>query len=168
MKKFILGLALMLLMALQAPADAANWNVKQKDTGAAVWEESTKSTQVPVGDSGLTVLLENVSSASTAYVVSHKTGNIVKIWSVAHGATTVDNASLSFYVVESNGVHTQVSGSGGTITIAGTGSAGDIDSITFTPGTTPNIAITQGQAIAVVTDGGSTTDVDATITIVIE
>ncbi len=167
-------LALLLVMALAfAVPSQAGWNIHQKDTGAAVWQNGDGD-QVPVGDSGLTVLLEDVSTASTAYVVSHKSGNIVKIYSVMHGILTIADAALDFGVVSgsSASVVTQVSG-GVTLTLATTGPAGEVDSIAFRPnGTganaTSNLTVNQGDAIYIHTDGASTTDVDATITIVIE
>ena len=162
MKRIFLTL-FALLLAMPAYAGS---NIRQKDTGATVWEEAG-GTQVPVGDSGLTVLLENISSASTAYVISNKTGNVVKIYSVAFGATTVANAVLDFGTL-TGGVFTAISGAGGIITIAGTGAAGDIDSVTFTPGTSPDLDVNQGEVVWVTTDGGSTGDVDAVITFIIE
>ncbi len=163
---------LLLAVVLTLPLIAeAGWNIKQKGTGATVWENQDGET-VTVGDSGLTVLLEDVSTASTAYVVTHRAGNIVKIYSVLFGAITTADATLDFAII-SDGTTNAVSGgtgvTGATITIAFSGSAsGDVDSITFTPGTDPAIAVSSGDVVTVHTAGGSTLDIDAVITIIIE
>lgn len=144
----------------------AGWNIQQGDQNNTDWVNQD-GISVPVGESGLNVLVENISTASTSYVVTDRAGKISKVYSVAYGATTVDNALLDFGVVSTAGTHTPASG-GATLTIAGTGAAGDIDSLTFDLGSDSNLTVEQGQAIWVHTDGGSTGDVDAMITIVIE
>ena len=167
------GLALIaaaaFLMWIPIAAEAGS-NIKQKDTGATVWENQDGD-QYPAGDSGLTVLLEDLSTASTAYVVSHKSGNIVKIWSVLLGAITTADAVLEFHVVDPQSGTVAVS-ENGTLTIsAGSGSGavtGDIDSVDYSSDPLASTAVTQGDAIAVTTNGGSTRDFDAVITIIIE
>ncbi|KKL49082.1 hypothetical protein LCGC14_2319070 [marine sediment metagenome] len=149
----------------------AGSNIKQKDTGATVWENQDGD-QIPVGDSGLTVLLENVSSASTAFVVTHRAGNIVKIYSAIHGVITVQGATLDFGSFDGSfadhmSAASGVAASAVTLEIT-TGAAGDLDSVTFVVGSDGALAVTQGQVIFIHTDGGSTTDIDATITIIIE
>lgn len=167
--------AFLALLALPLVAEAGS-NIKQKDTGATVWENQDGE-QVPVGNPGLTVLLEDVSTASTAYVVTHKAGNIVEIYSTLFAAITTADATLDFGRVESDGgVYQSISSAstsndpqGGVITITGIGSsAGDVDSVTFTVGTDPALGVSQGQTIWIHTDGSSTTDADAVITIIIE
>ena len=167
----ITALALVAVLSVSFMAEAGS-NIKQKDTGGTVWENHDGD-QVPVGDSGLTVILENVSSASTAYVITHKAGDIVKIYSAIHGVITVNGATLDFGLVD-GAVFQSISSAavgndpqGGTLAIT-TGAAGDVDSVTFVVGRDPALAVSQGQAIWIHTDGGSTTDIDATITIIIE
>lgn len=172
----IVAFAIAVLLAIPLVAEAGS-NIKQKDTGATVWENADGD-QLPVGDTGITVLLEDVSSASTAYVLTTRAGNIVKIWTVLHTAITTADAVLDFGRVESpGGVYQSISSSsvgnapteGGIVTITGIGSAaGDVDSVTFTVGTDPRIAVSAGQSIWIHTDGASTTDADATIFIFIE
>ncbi len=170
MKRFLLIIALLLVPSLALAGE----NIKQKGTGATVWENADGD-QVPVGTPGLTVHLVDISTAATSYVVTHKTGNIIKIYSVAHGANTAVPALVDFGVVETNGVHVGISSTGvgspaensNQISMA-ISNAGEIDSITFTVGTNPNIAVTQGQAIWVHTDGASTTAAGAHFTVIIE
>ena len=173
MKQIICFLAALMFCSVSAHA---GWNVKQKDDGSTVWV-NPDAKEVPVGDSGLTVHLEDVSTASTAYVVAHKSGNIVKAYSTIFGAldSGAFDATIDFFVVEgaSPAVVTSVSaasGNGaGTITIAATGSlAGTQDSVSWTVGTDSGLSVSQGDIIAVHTDGSSVNDVDASITIVIE
>ena len=165
----IAALALVGVLCFAFFAEAGS-NIKQKDTGATVWEKANGD-QFPAGDSGLTVLLEDLSTASTAYVVSHKSGNIVKIWSVLLGAITTADAVLEFAVVDPSAGTVAVS-ENGTLTIsAGSGSGavtGDVDSVDYSNDPLAVTAITQGNAIAIHTDGGSTRDFDAVITIIIE
>ncbi len=161
MKRFLFVIALLLVPTLAL----AGSNIKQKDTGATVWEDHDGN-QVPVGNPGLTVLLENVSTASTAYVVSHKAGKITKVYSVLFGAITTANAILDIWIANSTTptLFDLVTLST-PMTLAWSGSAaGDIDTAAPTGANT----VTQGQAIAIHTDGGSTDDIDAVITIVIE
>ena len=173
--------ALALLVAIPLYAEAGS-NIKQKDTGGTVWEDADGN-QVPVGTAGLSVYIEDISEASTAYIVTHKAGNIVKIYSVIVAAVTSGDAVLDFGRVEqqtASGVFQSISSSktgnapeGGIITITGHttsdgSTTGDVDSIVFTVGLDPTLAVSQGQAIWIHSDGGSTNAVSAFITIIIE
>jgi len=164
------------LVAIPLYAEAGS-NIKQKDTGATVWENQDGE-QLSVGDSGLTIFLEDVSTSSTAFVVTHRTGNVIKIYSVLHGEIANVDAVLDFgYAVSpQSGEYQAISSAGttndpqgGIITISfADGVTGTVDSVSFTVGTDPKLAVTQGTALWVHTDGGSTTNADATITIIIE
>lgn len=170
MKRLFLIFALLLVPSLAFAGE----NIKQKDTGATVWENQDGD-QVPVGSPGLTIHLDDASTASTAYVVTHKTGNIIKIYTVAGEVNTTAPAILDFGVVETNGVHIGLSSNAGdtpavnqnTISYA-ISNIGEIDSIAFVPGTSPNIAVTQGQAIWIHSDGASTSASNVRATIIIE
>ena len=156
MKRLFAGLLAILLVSvmLAAPAEAG-WNKRNNPDGTTGWV-NPDGDEILVNERYINVLVENISSASTPYVVSPIAGTIVAIYSVAFGATTVDDAVLT----------ARIGGTaitGGTITIEGTGSAGDVDSAT----PTANNTVTAGQAISIETDGGSTGDVDAQITFVI-
>lgn len=106
----------------------------------------------------LTAELDNISSASSTWVVAPYAGDIIKCYSVIHGAISGADAELSLEI-------------GGTlvtdseITVAFTSSAaGDVDSST----PTGNNTVSAGQAIEVLTDGASTGTVRATVTIVLD
>lgn len=106
----------------------------------------------------LTVDMTDISSAVSVWVVAPYAGIIKKIYSVINGAIATANAAIT---VEIAG--TAVTGGG--ITIAYSGSAaGDVDSCTPTEERT----VTAGQAIEILTDGGSTNTIRATFTVVIE
>jgi hypothetical protein len=144
-------------------ADAA-WNTRQNPDGSAVWVNENSKT-VPVGDSGLTVDLTDISTASTTYVVTHKPGRIKKIYSTIHGVITGANSLIDASIKVGGTTWTAVGSSTTNMTVAWSGSAaGDVDS--YAPDASNSVA--QGEVIAIHTDGGSTNTVRATITIVIE
>jgi hypothetical protein len=145
-------------------ADAA-WNTRQNQDGSAVWVNENSKT-VPVGDSGLTVDLTDISTASTTYVVTHKPGKIKKIYSTIHAALTGPaNALIDASIKVGGTTWTAVGSSTTNMTVTWSGSAvGDVDS--FTPDA--NNSVAQGEVIAIHTDGGTTNTSRATITIIIE
>ncbi len=166
MKRFLFIIALLLVPTLAL----AGSNIKQKDTGATVWENAGGD-QVPVGNPGLTIFLEEIQTARTAYAVTHKSGNIVKIYSVTMGGGENSPNILDFGTSQANGIHIAVSAADflGTLTIASAISQGEIDSVSYTPGTDFNIAVSAGDAVYVHTDGGgSTGGTDVIVTIIIE
>ena len=168
MNKILKSLAALLLVALFAVPALSAWNLRQKSSGGAVWIDQN-SVEVPVGSAGLTVRIPDISTASTSFVVSHKSGNIVRIWHVLGGQITGTNSLLSFTIVSDTGTQTAVSG-GSTLTIPAVGSAtANIASVTYVPGSyQPGLSVTQGYAIGVRTDGGSSTTSESWVTIVIE
>lgn len=106
----------------------------------------------------LTYTFIDVSTASSQWVVCPIAGVITKIYSVLHGSITGVDTVLSF---EIGGVAV----TNGNITIAHSGSAaGDIDNSTPTAART----LTAGQAIEIISDGGSAGTTNATITFVID
>lgn len=103
----------------------------------------------------LATTIEDISTASSHWIVSPVAGTITKIYSVINAAIATSDAALTF---ELGGVLI----TGGNITVATSGSAaGTIDS------STPSAAnaVTAGQAVECITDGASTNTVKATITI---
>jgi len=106
----------------------------------------------------ITCIIDDISTAQSDWVVAPYAGNIIKIYSVIDTAITVADATLSFEIA---GV--AITSGGITITQAGS-AAGDVDS------STPSAAnaVTAGQAIECITNGGSTTASKATITLVIQ
>ena len=106
----------------------------------------------------LTVDMTDISTAASVWVVSPYAATIEKIYSVINGAITVADAAIT---VEIGGTAV----TGGAITIANSGSAaGTVDSATPTALNT----VTAGQAIEVITDGGSTDTCRATFTLLMQ
>lgn len=106
----------------------------------------------------LNVRIDDISTAQSVWVVSPIAGTIEAIYSVIDGAITGADATLT---AELGG--TLVTGSSITITQSGS-AAGDVDSAS------PSAAniVTAGQAIEIITDGGSTGTVAANIAIKIK
>ena len=102
----------------------------------------------------LTTRSDNISSASSAWVVTPVAGTIAKVYSVISGVITSGDATLTSKIAT-------VSVTNGAITVANSGSAaGTVDSATPSGANT----VTLGQAIEIATDGGSTNAVSAVIT----
>lgn len=102
--------------------------------------------------------ITDVSTAGSYWVVAPEGGTISKIYTVLHGAITGANSALSF---ELAGV--AVTNGGITVTQSGS-AAGDVDTATPTALNT----VTAGQAIEMITDGGSTGTVAVTVTFLIK
>lgn len=110
-----------------------------------------------LNDYFITAEIEDVSTASSTFVTVPDGGKIIKIFSALQGAISGGDAALSF---EIGG--TAVAGGG--ITIANASSAaGDVDSSEPTGAN----SINEGEAIEMITDGGSTGTAKAVITFVI-
>jgi hypothetical protein len=102
--------------------------------------------------------LVDISTAKSDWLVVPVAGKITKIWSVIDGAITVADAILSFEIAT-------VAVTNGNITVAFTGSAaGDVDSSTPTA---LNV-LAAGQALEIITNGGSTGSINATLTFEID
>lgn len=102
-------------------------------------------------------VIPDISTAQSVFVVAPHAGDIAIWYSVIDNAITVGDAALT---LEIGG--TLVTGSG--ITVAQSGSAaGDVDSASPSAANT----VTAGQAIEIITDGGSTDACRATVSIVI-
>lgn len=103
----------------------------------------------------LTVTMADISTAGSVWVVAPKAATFTGLWSVINGAITGGDAAIT----------TEIGGTavtGGTLTIANSGSAaGDVDTGTPTAANT----LTAGQALEIITDGGSTNTVIATFTV---
>ena len=102
----------------------------------------------------ITGVITDISTPASHFVVSPIAGTITKIYSTIDNAITVANAALSFEIAG-----TAVTSGGITIATASS-AAGDVDSATPSAANT----VTAGQAIEMITDGGSTTACRATIT----
>lgn len=116
---------------------------------------STYPSPPPFHHKFLTVVLDDVSTAGSAWVVPGFRGKIKKICSVIDGAIATDDAAIT---VEIGG--TAVTGAG--ITIANSGSAaGDVDTAVPTALNT----FSPDQPVEVITDGASTNTVKAVFTL---
>ncbi len=105
----------------------------------------------------LTAKITDISTAGSTFVVCPIAGDIKTIYSTIKNAITVADAALTFEIAG-------VAVTGGGITIAYSGSAaGDVDSAT----PTATNSLTAGQAIEMITDGGSTDACEAVITFVV-
>lgn len=101
--------------------------------------------------------IADISSAASSWTVAPHAGDIVAIYTVIDGAITDADAAITF---ELGGTAV----TGGAITIANSGSAaGTVDSSTPTALRT----VTAGQAIEIITDGGSTDAAKAAVGLVI-
>lgn len=101
----------------------------------------------------LTAELDDISTASSTWVVSPFAGDIDEVWTVLHGSIATSDATIT----------PKIGGTamtGGGITVAQSGSAaGDVDSST----PSANNTVSAGGAIEIATDGASTNTVRLTI-----
>jgi len=110
----------------------------------------------PLQNKFITVRIDDVSTAGSAWVVPGFRGRIVKMHSVIDGAIATADATIT---VEIGG--TAVSGAALTITQSGS-AAGDIDTAEVAAGSTNTFQ--PSDALEVITDGASTNTVTAMIT----
>lgn len=131
--------------------------VTQLHIGATGSETQITATGAELNQYTITVDMADISTASSVWVVAPHAGDITAIYSVINGAIATANAIITAKI---GGVAVTDS----SITIAFSGSAaGDVDSSTPSAANT----VTAGQAIEIITDGGSANAVRATFTIVI-
>jgi hypothetical protein len=110
-----------------------------------------------LNDYFLTARLDDVSAASSVNIAVPDNGNIIKIISVLAGTiTSADSAVIS----KING--TTVTGGGFTVAYSGS-AAGDID--TATP--TALNAVSEGDYITIISDGGSSTSQPIDVTVIV-
>lgn len=114
-------------------------------------------------DSGHQVLVQgeivDVSSAASSWTISPVAGDIIAAYIVIDTAVTVADASITFEIAT-------VATTGGVITVAQSGSAaGDVFTATAFTG---NNTVAAGQAIEIITDGGSTDASKGTVILVID
>lgn len=106
----------------------------------------------------ITVRLNDISTASSAWVVPGFRGKIRNAWAVINGAITDANAVLTLKIGGS-------AVTGGTLTIVQSGSAaGNVSTATPSAANT----FTATQAVQIETNGGSTGTVAAEITLQVE
>ena len=110
-----------------------------------------------LNDYFLTSKITDISTAGSTFVPVPDGGRIIKIFTSIKNAITTANAALSF---EIGG--TAVTGGGITVTQSGS-AAGDVD----TAEPTAENSVNEGQAIEMITDGGSSTACECVVTFVI-
>jgi hypothetical protein len=110
-----------------------------------------------LNDYFLTSKITDISTAGSTFVPVPDDGRIIKIFTSIQNAITTANAALSF---EIGG--TAVTGGGITVTQSGS-AAGDVD----TAEPTAENSVNEGQAIEMITDGGSSTACECVVTFVI-
>lgn len=164
MNRLCLLLLPFLLLGL-ASAEAAN--IKQKDTGATVWVDSNGN-EWPVGDTGLTIVISEISGALTDYVLSHRPGLITKIYVVPNsdGDSGISGSIFTFAVdLDADGNFTETGEAFGALhTLTATTAAGVPASLTISTGYTIGV----GDVISIKSDGTSTGITTGSVTIVIE
>jgi hypothetical protein len=106
----------------------------------------------------LSTRFADISAPSSIWVPSPMAGKVIGIYVTLHGAITVAN---SIVTAEINGVAL----TGLSITITQAGSAAGS---TFSGTPSGNNTILAGQALEIITDGGSTTTVIADVTVLID
>ena len=186
MKRIIQALV---VLCLTAGVAIANWNIQQRGDGSAVWVNQSGDT-VPVGDSGLTTYMADLSTQSTSYVVTQKSGYIRKIYLTAGAQSTMLTSNVTFLIAHGDfGIANNTTGyavfkpvsAGSTsislgniygpsgIAVQTSGYAGWTSSVIF-----PNNIVgrtnwvTAGTTIAINTDGAGSSTVPGYFTIVIE
>jgi hypothetical protein len=110
-----------------------------------------------LNDYFLTSKITDISTAGSTFVPVPDGGRIIKIFTSIKNAITTANAALSF---EIGG--TAITGGGITVTQSGS-AAGDVDTAEPTAANSVN----EGQAIEMITDGGSSTTCECVVTFVI-
>lgn len=108
------------------------------------------------GSNSLTFQVNDIATAQSYWIVTPWAGTISKIYTVVDGTTDTGATTISF---ELGGTAI----TNGNVTIANGAVAGEVDSSTPTAANT----VTAGQAIEVITDGGTGASVNATVTLVI-
>ena len=187
MKKILGTFTVLLLVGGVAYQAYASWNIRQNDDGTAAWV-NRDGDAYPIGRTYLTVNLENLGTASTAYVSVPFAGSIFQVDSVVHGlvTTTTETLTVSIMSQVSPGRDFIKITTNDTITVASNiqdhtgrnslGGAGDRDTSGEMAGRStdwsdaneqtsgpPNVPA--GGTIAISTSGASGADVDATIII---
>jgi hypothetical protein len=151
MKK-LLGVLLALAVLALAPTFAEAQVLRPNADGTSDWVSNDGRADYEIGVSRYTVLLENIGTASTAYVVIPEAGTIFQVDSVISGVIATANETLNFSVGGNDAF--------GTITVTQSGSAiGDRDTASVSQ------AVTAGQVFAIDTQGDSANDVDVVVTI---
>ena len=139
-----------------AATAAANTLLQANGTGGATFTD-VLSTLKASNKIAVTTRIADISTAGSVFVASPMAGVVETIYVTLHGTITVAN---SIVTAELNGVAM----TGLSITVAFSGSVGGS---TFSGSPSGANSVSAGQAIEIITDGGSTTAIAADVTIVI-
>ncbi len=132
--------------ATSASVDSSHSRL-QVDANGVLQLVNSAGTALPVGEFYLTTELDDVSTASSAWIAAPEAGTITKLKTIISAAITVGDAAIT---AEIGG--TAITGIA--ITVANAGSAaGDVDTDTATGANT----LAEDNALELITDGGSTT-----------
>ena len=135
-------------------SDGAGSGAWEKITEDSIDTSSIKNTNLMV----LTYTIADINTAGSFYLVVPKAGSLVKAWSVIDSALATADNIISFEIAN-------VAVTNGSITITQSGSAtGDVDSCTPTALNT----LTEGQALEIVNNGGTSSTTRCTLTLVFD
>jgi len=140
-----------------AATAAANTVLQADGAGSAQWNDIVTPLKA-ANRIAVVTRIEDISTAASVFVASPMAGDVIGIYVTLQGAITVANSTVT---AEINGVAM----SGLSITITQAGSAAGS---TFSGTPSGNNAVAAGQAIEIITDGGSTTAIVAYVTILID
>jgi len=154
-------LALVLLAVAVGGADAAML-LRQNGDGTASWVNTTDDRSHSVGETYLTIVLENLSLNNTTYVHVPIASQLTAVDLVANGLISTATDTITIWVEQvTSGVYV----SAGTISVGHVGAAtGDQDAASLTA--TASVVLEDG-LIAIHQDGASSADVDASLTLTI-
>jgi hypothetical protein len=161
MRKFLITLALMVFTG----SALAGWNIRQNADGSAVWVDGDGNT-APVGSPGLVAELDDLATASTAYVVTRRAGKIKLIYGVSHDGGGLSNVQVLLQSTAASDQFAPVTT--GTLMTFATSSTPNVQSVVPEDIGSTNFTVSAGQLIAISTDGTSTDTARGTFTIVIE
>lgn len=140
-----------------AATAAANTVLQSNGAGSANWNDIISPLKA-ANRIALTTRLEDISTPASVFVASPMAGRVVGVYVALHGAITSADAVVT---AEINGVGI----SGVSITVAHSGSG---PGSTFSGTPSGSNSLSAGQAIEVITDGGSTTAAAADVTLLID
>lgn len=172
MKRYVWMLVALLLAVFAVPAQA-RWDIRQKDTGGAVWSDGTY--EAFIGGPIVTVVT-GINVPLSNFVVSHARGKIKRIYAtpmVSQGAGTI-TSTLTFKVLRmvtanfvpiTNGNFTAVSAASIVLPVT-QGSVGTVAPAWTGVGRT-QVEVLPGDVIAIISNGSGTAT-NATVTILLE
>ncbi len=167
MKRFLPTFLVALLVASVA---WAGWNIQQKDDGTTDWINPDSET-LAAGDTGLVIRIADVTAADTQYIVIPRAGFVRRVYMVTDSAyaTNSDSTGITFHLeTDTHNAFDQITGNvpstSGVFSPATDSSPAVQESYVF--GT--HTITTQGQVLAIVTDGTGDNGGEVWLTIIID